>query len=40
MDFLTEHFNFFGVQFQYWMPILLGAVALYILYLWRTGNFN
>ncbi len=40
MDFLTERFTILGVEFQYWMPIILAALALYVLYLWRTGNFN
>jgi hypothetical protein len=35
VDFLVEHFTFLGVTFQYWMPIVIGAVALYVLWLWK-----
>jgi uncharacterized membrane protein len=38
MDFLAEHFTILGFEFQYWMPIVIGAVATYLLYLWRTGQ--
>jgi hypothetical protein len=37
MDFLAEHFTYLGVTFQYWMPIVVGGVALYLLWLWRFG---
>jgi hypothetical protein len=40
MDFLAERFTFLGVEFQYWMPIVLAAVALYVLYLWKTDRWN
>ena len=29
-EFLTESFTFLGVQFQNWMPIVLGLFAIYI----------
>jgi hypothetical protein len=35
MDFLVEHFTFLGVSFQYWMPIAIGVLALYLLWLWK-----
>jgi len=38
--FLAGHFTLFGVDFQYWMPIFVGAVAIYIIYLWKTGRLN
>jgi hypothetical protein len=40
MEFLAEGFAVFGITFQFWMPILAGAVALYILYLWKRGQLN
>ena len=40
MNFLAEHFSFLGIDFQYWMPITVGAVALYVLYLWKTDRFR
>jgi hypothetical protein len=40
MEFLVEHFTVFGVQFQYWMPIVGGSLAVYIFYLWKTGGMH
>ena len=40
MDFLAEHFTVLGVDFQYWMPILLVVSALYLFYLWKTGKLR
>ena len=37
---LAEHFTLFGVGFQYWMPVFVGVVAIYIIYLWKTGRLN
>jgi hypothetical protein len=37
MDFLVEPFTFLGIDFQWWMPIIGGACALYALWLWYTG---
>jgi hypothetical protein len=28
VDFLAEHFTLFGVDFQWWMPIVGGACAI------------
>jgi hypothetical protein len=30
MEFLAERFAVFGITFQLWMPIIVGAMALYI----------
>jgi hypothetical protein len=30
MEFLAERFEVFGITLQFWMPIIVGAVALYI----------
>jgi hypothetical protein len=40
MEFLAERFAVFGITFQFWMPIIVGAGALYILYLWKRGQLN
>jgi hypothetical protein len=37
MDFLAEHFTVFGVDFQWWMPIVGGACAMYVLWPWRDA---
>jgi hypothetical protein len=37
MEFLAESFGVFGITFQFWMPIIVGAAALYIVYLWKRG---
>jgi hypothetical protein len=39
-DFLAKHFTLLGVDFQNWMPIVVGAFAVYILYLWKTGKIS
>jgi hypothetical protein len=40
MEFLAERFEVFGITLQFWMPIIVGAAALYILYLWKRGQLN
>jgi hypothetical protein len=40
MDFLVEHFTLFGLDFQWWMPIVGGACAIYVAWLWKTGQFS
>jgi hypothetical protein len=37
LEFLAESFAVFGITFQFWMPIIVGAAALYIVYLWKRG---
>jgi hypothetical protein len=37
-QFLVGHITFLGFDFQNWMPIMLGAVAVYVVYLWKTGR--
>jgi hypothetical protein len=37
MDLLAKHFTFLGVDFQWWMPIIVGAVMIYVAWLWYTG---
>jgi hypothetical protein len=38
--FLAGHFTFLGFDFQNWMPIVIGAFAIYIAYLWKTGELH
>jgi hypothetical protein len=38
MNFLAEHFTMFGLDFQWWMPIVGGGFALYVLFLWATAR--
>jgi hypothetical protein len=38
MDFLVKHFTFVGIDFQLWMPIIVGACAIYVAWLWRSGQ--
>jgi hypothetical protein len=38
MDFLVKHFTLLGIDFQWWMPIVGGALALYVLWLRWTGQ--
>jgi hypothetical protein len=38
LDFLAEHFTVLGIDFQWWMPIVGGALALYVLWLRWTGQ--
>ena len=40
MDFLAKHFTFLGLDFQVWMPIVIGVFVLYILYLWKTDKLH
>jgi hypothetical protein len=40
MDFLVEHFTFLGFDFQWWMPIIVGAVAIYVAWLWSTERLS
>jgi hypothetical protein len=37
MEFLAEHFTFFGFDFQVWMPVFIGACAIYLAWVWKTG---
>jgi hypothetical protein len=38
LDFLVEHFTFLGIDFQWWMPIIVGAVSIYVAWLSCTGR--
>jgi len=38
MDFLLERSTLFGVEFQNWMPILVGVYVIYFVYIWMTRD--
>jgi hypothetical protein len=40
LNFLVERFTVLGVEFQYWMPVVFGAAALYLFYMWKTGQLH
>jgi hypothetical protein len=40
VDLLVQHFTLFGIDFQWWLPIVGGACALYGLWLWATDQFS
>jgi hypothetical protein len=35
-----QHFTLLGIEFQWWMPIVGSACALYVLWLRATGQFR
>ena len=39
-EFLVGSFTFFGFAFQNWMPIVVGMVVAYIVYLWKVGRLQ
>jgi hypothetical protein len=39
LQFLLGHFTFLGFEFQYWMPVLMGAIAIYFLHIWKTDQW-
>jgi len=38
MQFLVEHVSFLGFHIQNWMLIVLGMVAVYALFYWKTDH--
>jgi hypothetical protein len=38
LDFLVKHFTFLGIDLQWWMPIIVGALATYVFWLWCSGQ--
>jgi hypothetical protein len=36
---LAQRFSLLGIHFQYWMPLVTGLAAAYIVYLWKTRQF-
>ena len=39
-EFLVGSFTFVGFAFQNWMPIVVGMVVAYIVYLWKVGRLQ
>ena len=40
MDFLAEHCTILGLDFQIWMPLFFVPFAIYVVYLWKTGQLR
>jgi hypothetical protein len=40
MDLPLEDFTLFGLDFQWWTPIVVGACAVYVAWLWKIGQFS
>jgi hypothetical protein len=40
VQFLVKHFTFMGFEGQNWMLIVAGGIAVYLLFVWKTGNRN
>jgi hypothetical protein len=40
VDFLTQHFSLLGLHLQWWMPIVTGACAIYVMWLWLSGQLS
>ena len=38
MHFLIERFTFLGFDFQNWMLIVIGLMAAFIFFVWKTRN--
>jgi hypothetical protein len=40
VQFLVKHFTFLGFEGQNWMLIVAGGIAVYLLFVWKSGNWN
>jgi hypothetical protein len=38
VQFLVEDFTFLGFQGQNWMLIVVGLIAVHVLFIWKTGD--
>jgi hypothetical protein len=38
VQFLIEHFTFLGFEVQNWMLIVIGLIAVFILFVWKTRD--
>lgn len=38
VQFLVEHFTFVGFEGQYWMLIVVGLIAAFVFFVWRTRD--
>jgi hypothetical protein len=38
VQFLIEHFTFLGFEVQNWMLIVIGLIAVFIFFVWKTRD--
>jgi hypothetical protein len=38
VQFLIEHFTVLGFEIQNWMLIVVGVIAAYVLFVWKTRD--
>ena len=38
MQFLIEHFTVLGFEVQNWMLIVVGMIAAFVLFVWKTRD--
>lgn len=38
VQFLVEHFTFLGFKGQYWMLIVVGLIATFVFFVWKTRD--
>jgi disulfide bond formation protein DsbB len=38
VHFLIEHFTFLGFEIQNWMLIVVGVIAVFILFIWKARD--
>ena len=38
MQFLVERFTFLGIEGQNWMLILIGVIAVFLIFVWKTRD--
>ena len=38
VQFLVEHFTFLGFEGQNWMLILIGVIAAFLFFVWKTRD--
>jgi hypothetical protein len=37
---LADHLTLLWIDFQWWMPIVVGAIAIYVAWLWGAGRLS
>ena len=38
MQFLVQKFSFFGLEGQYWMLVVIGLIAAFSFFVWKTRD--
>jgi hypothetical protein len=38
LEFLVEHFTFLGFEGQNWMLIVVGLIAAFVFFVWKTRD--